>query len=280
LPEARRVNVAIDTSILAEAYAGEIHRQSRLYHGNWLPSSERKLGDFGEVHDDLFAYEGNIADFGVEFATRIDQTRSYHHYTSKDSVSVTALGAVKGDQGSIKLSAGIHVGMSAEGAVFLNAAGCTEKSIENLGDLTAPLLKLLRSKKWRGSLAIVTCIVESDSATIIVSEGKSLTIDLRAKARTAKVDLASGSLQFGVAKSQGASWNILTQKAYPLMKLAKLQPARWIWDDKIVKPYAARMELERLSEISSALADQSVEYLLPYVTESDSKEAFEIAEIA
>jgi hypothetical protein len=160
-------------------YTAEM-RERFGYSATWVPTIEVRLGDVGVLRNYQYERVRTLKDFGIGFKTRTDSATGILDYASADSVSlaVKALGDVPTEVSAIAdLNARIEVSFSKENAVFFQASDCTTTSIEDQHALGQSLLKLYEAGDWPEDYVVITEVIHSKRATVLISNGTNALIE-------------------------------------------------------------------------------------------------------
>lgn len=195
------------------------------YYATWNPGVPLKLGDIGTFNDNVFTRLSNLADRGIEFEVRPDETKTPLEHNSEGSVSVTTkLSGTVAPQGSVltNLDAGIIVEFSKENSTLFKANNTTSPSIKDTITLGEQVLKLYREGKWNKNWVIITELVEAENATVIISNNSNSKIELKANANidAPTFDIADAEFKFSTQFSKGLETKIISAEGLtPLFKV-------------------------------------------------------------
>ncbi len=209
-------------------YTKEMYQQFR-YLAAWLPGTPFTLGDIGVLKGKEFTKIGNLEEHGINFEIEIDKTPADLEYASKGGVSIiTKLsGAVSPEGSSLSnIDAGISANFSKENSILFKANNTTTPSIKNQIKLGEEVLELYKKGKWNKDWAIITELVESESASILISSSKEAKIDLKVAGDigSKQLDIADAELNFQLSFSKDLSTKIIAQKGLtPLFKVSKIR---------------------------------------------------------
>jgi len=225
---------------LASVYTDNLHQNFKTLYATWPPNDPIRLGDYGVLQGNVFVRLANITGtLGVPFVERKDTTRwANYEYASANSTDIEfhAAGAAAG---GVPVKAGLDITFSSENAVFFNAAGCTPVSIEDQITFGNRIMDLYQSGRWEKKFVVVTGLLLSQSATIIVSGSNNAAISLEASAAAvAAIDLADVSLKLGVRRAKNVAFKVVTESGLaPLVSLSKVQGS--LFEDDHFAPQAA-----------------------------------------
>lgn len=120
-----------------------------------------------------------------------------------------------------------------QGNVFARLANIDHITFGN------PIMDLYQSGRGEKKFVVVTALLVSESATIIVSGSNNAAISLEASAAAvAAIDLADVSLKLGVRRAKNVAFKVVTESGLaPLVSLRKVQ--RSLFDDDHFAPQAA-----------------------------------------
>jgi hypothetical protein len=206
---------------LIRRYLAEIW-QGLGYHAAWLPNEPVRLGDIGRVVDGRFESVTTLNGLGIDLPSAESKAKIDLQYISKGKSQV----AFKPEARAID-AAGvrIEVRMSREGAVVFAAKGCRTTRISDRDVLSRRLKDLHAIGSWDMSYAVVTELVTTASATILVSNSASAEVDLSAEGKLGDVlGLADASLGLRLDRASGLAAQVLAASAItPLFALSGLR---------------------------------------------------------
>lgn len=214
-----------------KVYTEAIRNHFKVFFANWPIGEPVKLGDYGIMSGKIFIREGNIVnDYNLQFQPRIGLSRDNYYFKSTDSVKVEFF--PKGSYiqpGMPRISASMEIGFANEEAVFFNAAGIKNHSIESSAKLGETILSMFKEGKWSEKRVIITRLVQADSTTIIISGKTNASISLDAKgAAIPNIDLADTSIKLAVSVDNGIGFKIITEGGYfPMIGISGIKAKRW-----------------------------------------------------
>lgn len=212
----------------SKKYTRELKKQFD-YLATWLPGTPIDLGDIGILRNNQFTKVSNLSDFGIEFEIEPDETKSDIEHSSKGAVSITtkASGTVAPQGRALgEIDAGIIVEFSKENAILFKANGTTSPCIKDQISLGKKIIELYKDGKWDKDWAVITELVDSESATILISSSSNGEIELKAKGEieAAKLDIADAELGFELTFSKDLSTKIIAAESLsPLFKASKVK---------------------------------------------------------
>src|SRR5688572_12513976 len=207
-----------------EQYTDDLRKRFG-YYATWLPGTPLSLGDVGLVKDNVFTRVANIEDFKIKFEKLTDDSPDDLEYSSKGSVSVTAKlsGTVTPEGSSLgKLDAGFIVEFQNENSILFKANQAKIGLIKNTNTLGDQVLRLYEEGKWNKHWVVITELVKSESATILISNSANGKIELKANASVdaPKLDIADAKFELGAIFSKGLETKIIAQTGLtPLFKV-------------------------------------------------------------
>lgn len=218
---------------LSKKYTRELYRNFK-YLATWEPNVPLQLGDIGILKGKEFTRLGNIkSDFGIDFDIRKDTTSGSLKYVSKSGVSFSAKGAgTVAPAGSTlqKVDIGFNVSFSKEKAIFFEAEGTYNHTIESQLALGKEILKLYKDKKWDKDLVVITELVVADSSTILISLARKGSVDIKANvgagSEVASKDMrvTNPSLGLNVSFFNNVAAEIVAKEGItPLFKVSKVK---------------------------------------------------------
>ena len=214
-------------------YTRELKKQFG-YLATWLPGTPIELGDVGILRKNRFTKISNLSDFEIQFEIESDETKADIEHSSKGAVSLTtkASGTATPQESVLaEVDAGITVEFSKDNAILFKANGTTSPSIKDQAALGEKIIELYKKGKWDKDWAVVTEVVNSDSATILISSSSNGKIELKAKGEVeaAKLDIADAEIGFELLYSKDVSTKVIAETALtPLFKVSKLKSRKFV----------------------------------------------------
>jgi hypothetical protein len=149
-------------------YVEEIRRELGL-HAAWPVETPVRLGDIGVFHDGLFQRTDSLESRGIKFKRRIAKANASLEYHSSNGTKIESklLASAPGASDAAKI--GYVVRFHGENAAFVTATKCSFTEIEDQELLGIEILQQYRGGFWSGDHVVVTNVIESDNATILVS---------------------------------------------------------------------------------------------------------------
>lgn len=190
----------------SKAYAKQMAKKFG-YYATWLPTSPLRLGDYGILSNKyIFVRVGNVADLGVEFSTRGDETPGSIDYQTSGAVSISVNVTADPNLPSAPIKTKIGFSFSKKRSVVFKATGVRVTSIENQVALGAELLTLFPNQ-WNKKHRVITELVEADTTTIIIANSKSSKLELSAEGDiSGNIDIANASLGLAVTTQHEMSY--------------------------------------------------------------------------
>jgi hypothetical protein len=247
----------------AELYINGIKKKLRNYYAAWLPSEKLQLGDVGVLNGNVFSRTSTLASLGISFVTRPDPNSTPLDYVSESGVSIFLKGAgeVSTQLPNIpEAKAGIGVEFSKQGAFVFKAPDSHQPVIEDIRKLEQDVVRAYQSGNWRTNWAIVVRLVETPTATIMVSNSSQSKVEFAVEgaATAGPIDFGNVSLDFGLRVEKGDVFKVVGgQNLTPIFQLAQLK-TRWFKDPTFsIRAFHAGSAMD---EITPALTqrDQSV----------------------
>jgi hypothetical protein len=138
------------------------------YFPTWKPNAPIKLGDYGNIDDDIFTKLGNVRTLGVHFTAELGNEADDEEYTS-DGSSVIAINA--GESGFV--NAGLKFMSSSEFGFHFSAKKCFLNEVVEVGDfldnIKAKFKELNKSLK---NISVVTQVLNAETTAVILSRKK------------------------------------------------------------------------------------------------------------
>lgn len=197
------------------------------YLATWVPNSNTFLGDVGVVNNYKFEKETTLKSLGIEFSVRSPGASADYEYVSKGDVEIVmkAKGELPPEASRLSTAqAGVSMRFASTDAVVFQALRCKESSIED----RAKVGREIRScKGWQSDYVVITDLIESESTTIVISNGSKGTLELGTDLdlKPAQFKIASLEAQFSVVGEKSIGTKIIAQGGLtPLFKAWWLRP--------------------------------------------------------
>ncbi|MEU3985406.1 hypothetical protein AB0F77_35995 [Streptomyces sp. NPDC026672] len=195
------------TAAIHERYTKEIY-DGLGYFAVWMPNSPVSLGDVGVLRGRRFHRMTSLAELGVAFETVGPGAPMLHGYSSAGDVEVAVSGEVAAPDVlglGVEPRLTVTVTFHEAHATYFRAAGCTEEVIGDHLALQRGIADLRKAGVWRGEYHVVTKLVRTGPAMILVSSRGGTRVEFQASADLAPVSLPLGSAGAGVGTSAGSS---------------------------------------------------------------------------
>jgi hypothetical protein len=206
-------------SSIHEGYTRELYDEFK-YFACWLPNSRLALGDVGTIDGRRFERLTTLTELGVPFEVGESSVVGELEYSTSGLVDVSVSGdAQVGGQAAVAVS----IMFTGRGATFFQAGGCVSTMLTGLPALEKRLLDL---PDWRPGYAIVSELVRTGPAVILVSGEKGASVDLQvsADALTGAVPIANAGANLGLSGKSGfAARMAVTTGATPLFRAVRLR---------------------------------------------------------
>jgi hypothetical protein len=216
---------------IAEQYARNVKKDTRSYFASWLPLEKLDIGTVGIlVHGCLLIRKTSLTAQGVSFDILNDNAAGAVDISSKSGVSITSklAGAISADAPHIpEADAGIAIKFSKQAAYVIRSPKATVSRIADLAKLENELIAKHRKGEWHKDWVVITDVVNCESFDVLIAEGDSCSIELRAKVHdnSSPVHLGAG-IGFEVMHMEGKTMHFLgIDKGTPLFQVAALRPS-------------------------------------------------------
>jgi hypothetical protein len=237
-------------SALASIYADDLHHNFKTLYATWPPNASVRLGDYGVLQGSVFVRLANVADsYNLTFKERRDtKLAGNYDYASADSTDVEFHAGGSVTPGGAPLKASLDISFSSASAVFFNAASCVPVSIEDQIDFGNRIMSFYQTGRWERKFVVVTGLLESANATVIVSGSNNSSISLEASSdKILNIDLADASLKLAIRRAKNVAFKVITEsELVPLISLSKVQGS--IFDDDHFEPQIGRLTAPLESE--------------------------------
>ncbi|MER5916815.1 hypothetical protein ABT124_42250 [Streptomyces sp. NPDC001982] len=193
------------TTAIHERYTKEIY-DGLGYFAVWMPNSPVSLGDVGVLRGRRFHRMTSLAELGVVFDTVGPGAPMVHSYSSSGDVEVAVSGeatapGVLGIEPQLTITVAFHQAH----ATYFRAVGCTEEVVGDHLALQRGIADLRKAGVWRSEYHVVTKLVKTGPAVILVSSRAGTRVEFQASADLAPVSLPLVSAGAGIGTSVGST---------------------------------------------------------------------------
>lgn len=192
-------------------YVQEISKKTN-YRANWLPDKPLNIGDVGKIEDGIFTVYTTLEQQGIPVSVRESSASLNFDYSSNDLVKISKLdGNVLSPVEQGKQVCRIEF-LKAEGVLF-QIKDPVKVVLANLKEIENQILEKYKKSVWDLGWVVVTEIIRTNSATIIINNGNSniLEFELNGNADIGSVNLADTSLDLHLLSETGKSKKIVTE---------------------------------------------------------------------
>jgi len=199
-----------------KVYISEISKKTS-YRANWLPDKPLNIGDIGKLEDGIFTLYTTLEQQNIPLEIRPSPSSLDFDYTSKDTVRVVSdLGAsapvAAGTPVNGKFS--VKIDFQNNSGVLFQVTGSQKQIISNLDAIEKNILAKYKNNEWNLEWVVITEIVKTDSATIIINTGSSNTLEFEASgdAGLKTINLADARLGLKLMRESGTSTKIIAKE--------------------------------------------------------------------
>ena len=198
------------------------------YHAIWVPSRKIEVGQVGMFHNDVFTPYTSLEKLGIPMEVSTKNTDDYLEFKSSSSVkvSVKAHGKTNPDFAIIaEGEAGFAVSFASQNSIYFKGLGVSSHVLENLHDIHQEVRGLEQAGVWQNKYVIITEVLETKSATILISNSSNSMIELRAKGAQpgGVLDIADVGMGLEHVREIGIDTKILAKNGItPLYKVVGL----------------------------------------------------------
>ena len=198
-------------------YLKEINSQFN-YRANWEPNKPLQIGDIGILEKGIFSLRSSLEKEGIAMQVRTEENTGSLKYTSSGSVSIqTKLAgqATLPQSGLGQGDAGFAIQFNKEKAIVFEIQGYKTHLVENVGDIEKEVLQRFMTNQWNKNWLIITELVQADSATILISNNRDSSVDIKVNADVqpgANLSIADASLGLNIVSRKGISTEILARE--------------------------------------------------------------------
>lgn len=195
----------------SQFYLEHVYAVSSGYRATWDPALPLQIGDLVKIDDfGVLNTRGSLSDKGIQAVTRTSVSPLDLKLSSQQGiqVNVKAAGTLPVATSTLaNADAGFNIQFGKNNGVLFNISGYKTTMITNLDEIEAKVLEQYRNKTWDADLLIITNLIQADSATIIISDQGSASIDLKASANVnaATLKITDASLGLTCTSQTGST---------------------------------------------------------------------------
>ncbi len=236
------------------------------YLATWLPTAPLRLGDIGSIHSAEFQRVTTLQELGISFKVRTGTNISEMEYSSNGAVNVRSKSGANAnniENNLSNLSAGVSIEFMRKNAFFFRTISCQISSIEDKEALGVEILRRYENDEWDKRYFVVTEIVKSGAATIIIANKKNARIDLDMKGNISSttIDLADVNLNSKVVFAKDIHTQIITATSLtPLFRARSVKSS-------LFRHYKFRSDSKYKKKESMQFGDITPDDLLAYADE-------------
>nr|WP_221382714.1 hypothetical protein [Actinoplanes polyasparticus] len=183
---------------------GQILHSELDVHAAWVPVTNTfALGDYGVISDGVFVKTGNIAEYGITFATASGAPARLRFRSDGVRVTRFVAGAEVPNIPQVDLEASIRIEFSASDSFYVDAPVLTVDSIEDVARVGAALREV---EGWRRRHKVVFSTYTGQGCTVISSRKANSTFELSATAdvlRLLELGKATGGITLSGESAAG-----------------------------------------------------------------------------
>lgn len=203
------------------------------YRGSWFPDDLLHPGAIGILDKGVFTALTSLKEQGIEARFEESQSDLSIDLSSGDGLAVhsnlsTSLPA--GGQAGVDGKISVSIEATADKGILFQSAGFTKIRVANLGAVQDAVLPKYSQGAWRKEWVILTEILKTACATIIISTSKNSSMQLEGsgEAKLGDLQLADTRLGLGITGKKGDIIGFAGKKNItPLYKVMGVQDPFW-----------------------------------------------------
>ncbi|MGK5681139.1 hypothetical protein [Actinoplanes sp. URMC 104] len=191
-------------------------------HAAWMPVTNTfALGDYGVISDGVFVKMGNIAEYGVSFATAAGAPTRLRFRSDGTRVTKFLAGAEVPTIPLVQLEASIRIEFAREDSFYIDAPVLTVASMEDVARVGEALR---HAEGWRRRYRVVSATYTGEGCTVISARRAGSTFELSATADVLHL-LELGQVRGGITLSgeDAAGLEVLGASGVLGLRLFKLR---------------------------------------------------------
>jgi hypothetical protein len=198
------------------------------YLATWAPGVPLKVGDIGILRQNLFRRIGGLEDCKISFEVRADTspTSLSHVSDGKVTINFKPEGALSLPNSVLKqIQAGFTIEFSNENAIVFEANGCLNPSIQDQITLGQKIIDLYIKGQWNKDWVVITELVKTDSATVLISAAKEAKIEISVSGSISatNINLGDASANMKIEYMRNMHTRIIAEKGQSLTPLFRAQ---------------------------------------------------------
>jgi hypothetical protein len=218
---------------IADTYIGQIYDKAGFF-APWLPNTRMELGAVGVLEDGIFVARSTLAEEGIPWKASELGNPAPFKLVSERGVDVRMKAEAELIPASVLKvgEAGALISFTKRGATVVHASGVREQRIASGEAVGRTVLEAFEKKKWKKQWVFVDQVYVAESATILVSEGTEVKVELRAKTSALAASTVPFAAGFELASSSGSYFEMIGQGEMTVM--FHLSRVTQSWVDSLV----------------------------------------------
>ena len=202
-------------------YQKGLARFGNTWTPNWPPSDVVAVGAVGVVENGRFQRLDTLESFRVPF--EVDEGRRSYSFDHQSDEGVTVITKLRGRAaepitGLGEADLGFRVEFSKSGALLLSVRKSHELHMTEQIRIQAALEDLSRKKLWRKNWLLITDVLESESATVLVAGSAKASISLLATGSVQVEQLHLAGIEAGLKRvsTTDIATEVIAEAGFPL----------------------------------------------------------------
>ena len=245
---------------ICDIYSTGIKRKLKNYWAAWLPTTKFQIGDVGILNGKYFEKIGSLKELKIDFKIEEDTSPSPIEIVSESGVSINF--KIAGETNTAfpnipAAEAGVKFKFGSAGAFAISCPESFEPMLAEPMALQEKIIDAFNKKIWQGEWSVITRVVTSPSATIVISNSKDSELELSSKAdlKAGLADLGKANVEFSMKSQTGDMIKMIGAKdVTPFFQLASIK-RRWLGPPKL-RTRAMRLD-DRVEVASIALSGKA-----------------------
>lgn len=192
-------------------YCNAIKQRTIVYYGNWNPTNEVNLGDYGLMHGNKFVKIGNLQDVGIDFSVGSKYEVSSKNIFSEDFVDFVIEDATLNVNDFKRAS--LEIDLENAGNFFLNLSGCKLKYILDKENLKFPIINAINRFQLEWEYVYITDVFECEKLFLSISNGQKSYLKINtAIPKEKKIKLSDPNQKWVIKEKNNIGYLINNQK--------------------------------------------------------------------
>lgn len=210
-------------------YLAHMHTQTK-YRATWDPTKRLSIGAIGKLEQGVLSLYTSLDKESIPVEIAKGNLGAAMDYSSHEQVTIiTKLSGSIPLDGSVlgQADAGFSFSFKSDNSIVFQTSNHRVHQLVNLAQIEHQVLEKYNNGNWDKDWVIITELVETDAATIIISNSSNGSLELKANRNVnGPISLTDAGLGLSVAREQGSTLKYIAQNSLtPLYRVMGLKSA-------------------------------------------------------